>query len=231
MIPWNVAYKRLTNNPDFLLLFGRVFRQDEFRPYSYALKFDSLQPALQAAVATPNTGDAVLTATDWGAPTTSVTPGPPLTRLVNFPSGAVILGVTGSASLAQANPQRVSPLSNVTYTYSPSESRGRREMFTVDLEYVDTDSICAGNPISELVSNPNSAINTEPPVVAAALFGGGSRSSCPSHEFYVAPGLGISVKVQSLALPSSLPLAGDSPPNMNAHVVLHAMIPIKKKAC
>lgn len=225
MIPWNVAYKRLTNNPDFLLLFGKMFRQDEFRPYSYALKFDSLQPALVADGGTPNTGSAALTSATWGAPTGAVAPGPPLSRLVDFPSGAVVLGVDGSASLAQANPRReLGPLS-ITYQYSPSESKGRREMFVVDLEYVDTDSICAGNPISELVSNPNSAIVTEPPIVAAALFGGGSRSSCPSHEFYVAPGLGIQVTVRSLALPSSLPVAGDAPPNMNVHIVMHVMIP------
>lgn len=228
MVPWNQAYNRLAGNSDFLHLFGRAFRQDEFRPYSYALRFDGLIPALQASSTGPNTKSLAITIADWGAPTTNITPGTPQTRLMDFPAGAVILGITSSAVLAQVNPQRLPGPVTVTFPYGPSGNDGsKRELFAMDLEYVDGSPITSGNPIPEVTVNPNSPFNAAPPYLAEALMSGGEKSDMPYRELYVAPGLGINVTVRSLMLPSqiSATMTGDPPPNLNVHVVFHTMVP------
>lgn len=234
MIPWNSAYRRLAENvDDFRIIFGKTYRQDEFRSYAYAIKFDSILPALQASSdILPNTPDAVLTGFEWGAPSTALVPGPPQTRLVDFPAGAVILGITASATLLQAIPVAIindgefgiTPVL-ANFLYGPSNRQSLNDLFMLDFTYADTDPITTGNPIPETVPNPNAAIVSRPPISAAALLGDGRRTDMPSCELCVTPGLGIITTVRSLLLPSFLPLSGNLIPNMSVHVVFHAMIP------
>lgn len=230
MVPWNQAYKRIRESDDFVKLFGKTYNQDEFRPYSYAIKFDGLSPALQALTTNPNTGDLTQTRTDAGAPTTNTVPGPALARSLDFPAGAVILGISACANIAQRIITRVNlvpPNDTFSLPYGPSDVGGAagRELFVLDLRYVDDDPITSGNPITELVSNAASPIVTRPPISADALLGNGRDSDTPVRELYVAPGLGIVVSCRSLLLPTLLPTSGDPPPNMSVHVVFHAMVP------
>lgn len=233
MIPWNQAYKRIRESDDFAQLFGKMYRQDEFRPYSYAIKFDSLPPALQADPANPNTGSIAQTRADAGAPTTNTVPGPAQTRIIDFPAGAVILGISACANIPQGVITRanlIPPNDTFNIPYAPIDIGGGREMFVLDLRYVDDDPITTGNPISELVPNPASAIVTRPPIMAEALLGNGRDSDTPVRELFVAPGNGLVVSCRSLLLPTFMPASGDPPPNMSVHVVFHAMVPGVVKA-
>lgn len=225
MIPWNRAYRRLAAHPDFRVLFGKRYRQDEFSPIAYALKFDALSPATLAPTATPNTGDIATTIANMAAPTTQViAPGTPQSKQVVFPHGAVILTVSASAAV----PLRTQG----GFTYGPTRNPGNRDLFMLDLDFTSGDPIISGNPISELVSNPNSTIITAPPVMADALTDGGERDNFLGQELWVTPGLGLLVGVRSLLLPSSLPAGAQNqaiPPNLTVHVVFHAMVPGKVK--
>lgn len=232
MVPWNQAYKRIRESDDFVQLFGKMYRRDEFRPYSYVIKFDAVPPALQALATNPNTGDLTQTRTDAGAPTTNAVPGPAQARTIDFPAGAVILGISACANVAQRVITRanlIPPNDTFNLPYGPSD-HGGRELFVLDLRYVDDDPITTGNPISELVPNPASPVVTRPPIMADALLGSGRDSDTPVRELYVAPGLGIMVSCRSLLLPSFMPASGDPPPNMSVHVVFHSMVPGVVKA-
>lgn len=233
MVPWNQAYKRLRESDDFAQLFGKMYAQDEFRPYSYAIKFDSVPPALQSNGVNPNTGSYTQTRNDAGSPTTNTVPGPALTRTLDFPAGAVILGISSCANVAQRIITRanlIPPDDTFNVPFGPADFGGGRGLFVLDLRYVDDDPITTGNPISELVPNPASPVVTRPPILADALMGGGSDSEIPGRELYVAPGLGIQVACRSLLLPSYMPTSGDPQPNMSVHVVFHAMVPGVVKA-
>lgn len=225
MIPWNQAYRRIAESQrEFATLFGKMFSQDDFRYYAYVIKFDTLLPALLAVdSAQPNTGNIAATRTNLGAPTTNIVPGPAANSTLNLAAGAVILGISSCARKLQ---RIANNGSNQAFTYGPTENSGARDLFALDLSYLDTSPITGQNPQPEISQNPNAPVNTAPPILADALMGGGDEDLCPARELWVAPGLGINVSVRSLVLPD---LAAASPsqsaPNLSVHVVFHCMVP------
>lgn len=236
MIAWNRAYDRIAANPaDFIQYFGRMYARDEFRPYSYAVKFDALRPAMSALAANfPNNASYAQTAGS-ATPGTAVVPGPAETRLIDFPAGAVILGITSAASIPQRKFQvETNPPTSFAYG-PPAPGGGGRELYLLDLSFADGDPITTGNPISEIVSNPNSPTITRPPINADALMGDGESDDVIGRELYVTPGLGINVEIRSLLLPAFLAVNfGASKqvttPVMGVHLVFHAMVPGTVKA-
>jgi hypothetical protein len=227
MVPWQTAYNRTVKSKDFRLLFGRSFAIDQFNYYAFALLFESLPPALLAtATSTPNTGTGGGTLAAIAAPVTGIVPGAPSQKLLNFPKGAIVLGVTTSANL----PQRV--IADVAFKYAPSHTPGGRDLFLVDMEYVDTADIVGGNPIPQVSQAANSAENSAPPVIAEALMGTGGGDIFPYREFLVTPGLGILTSVSSMVLPNAPADATQQLPNLTVHMVFHCMIPgvVKKQA-
>lgn len=227
MVPWRDAYQRIRQGDDFALLFGKMYDIDEFRYYAYCLKFDSVAPAqLAAAPGTPNTADLAVTAAQSAVPVNPTVPGPPSDQQIPFPAGAVILGISSGAIAAQ----RVVSANGVgltSFPYGPGESSpGIRNLFTLDIEYADGDPVTAQNPIPETVTAPNSAFIAAPPYMGDALMGGGEDTDMPLRELYVAPGLVLQVRVRSLLLPNLIAAPPSTPPpNLNVHVVFHAMIP------
>jgi hypothetical protein len=222
VIEWNRAYSRIAGSQAFALLFGRSYPKDAFRPYSFATIFDSLPPANLGASSAPNTGVYATTRANLSAPTSTdvIVPGLPQNRQILFPAGAVILGITAAATLGQR------AYTGTDFNYAPTMSTGKRDLFTLDLDYTSGDSIVAGNPISELVSNPNSSIIAAPPISAEALLGGAGISHIfPDRELWVAPGLGITMTARSLVLPSNTDSTSSAPPNLSLHLVFHAMVP------
>lgn len=218
MIEWNRAYSRLQGSKAFALLFGRSYSKDAFRPYAYPVKFDSLPPANLGATTAPNTPVYATTRAELATPDTeALVAGLPQNRQLLFPAGAVILGITAAATLAQRTAGSA--------TSQPWRSPGKRDLFSLDLDFTSGDNITQGNPISELVSNPNSSIIAEPPILAEALMGNGSKDDFAVRELWVAPGLGISVTARSLVLPSNIDSTVSAPPNLSLHLVFHAMVP------
>ena len=216
MIPWNVAYQRLRENRDALMLFGRDLAKDEFTPQTRIRRFDSVNPALlSAAAATRNTGDAAATAANIATPTRNIVGSTPNEQLIDFPSGAVILGITSCAAV----PQRTT----AAFVYGPTGAPGNRDLFALDFRYVGEERIFAGNPIPEIIVDPDTPVNTAPPALAdASSFGGDSGQVIP-RELVVAPALGILIRVSSFLLPNAAP---NQTPNMAVHVAFHCMVPV-----
>lgn len=209
------------------MLFGKMFDKDEFRYYGYALKFDSLLPAQLATSATqPNTADPAVTAANIAAPVTNIVPGPPNDLQIDFPIGAVILGISSAAISAQRIVQ-VAGGAATNFPYAPDMNNGRKDMFILDIEYTDGDPITAQNPIAETVFDPNFPAISAPPFMADALMGGGDDTEMPAREVYVAPGLGLLVRVRSLLLPTFINgvSSNNTTPNLTVHLVFHCMIP------
>lgn len=228
MVPWNEAYRRIREaGSEFQMLFGKMYLQDEFRYYAYGLKFDSVAPGLLAQDAThPNTGDLAVTTANIAAPTTNIVPGAPSDATLDFPIGAVILGISSGSIVAQRIVQ-VQGGAATNFVYGIGGGDGRRPLFLVDLEYSDGDPITSQNPIPETVFDPNVAFQAAPPYMADALMGGGDDSEMPGRELYVAPGLSLQVRVRSLVTPSFITTSSSVPvtPNSNVHLVFHAMVP------
>lgn len=217
---WREVYERTALSADFRLMFGKSFPMDQFRPYSYGFKFESLTPGLlSAASTTPNTGSLAATVAGIAAPTTNIVPGPASETLIDFPKGAIIVG----ASSAAVAPQRV--VSGAAFTYGPSMNPGGRDLYVMNMRYVDGSAIFAKNPIPEVTINANFPTNTAPPILCDAVMGSGHHNLFPGRELLVAPGLGILLSVQSMILPNA-PVASTTPsPNLSVHVVFHCMIP------
>ncbi len=228
MISWNEAFNRtVVRSKDFRLLFGRTFRIDEFNYYAHTLKFESLAPALlSASSATPNTGSLSATVAHIAAPTTNIVPGAEAESLVSFPAGAIILGITAGAIL----PQRLIPAAGdtfVAFKYGPSIHPGKRDLFLLDLRYSDTTAITDGNPVPQTSVDANFPVNSEPPILADALLGSGSKDIMPGRELLITPGLGIIAKARSMVLPNDPADSGLNAPTLSVHIVFHCMIPGK----
>lgn len=224
MIPWNSAYNRIAQSRDFATLFGRKYSQDDFRYYAYVLTFPSLAPAqLAASAAAPNTGSIAVTRTNLAAPTTNIVPGTASEKLLSFDSGGVILGISASARKLQ---RVANNGADINFRYAPSRSPGNLDLFALQLTFADTTPITGSNPIGELVSNPNSLIQTTPPIMADALLGSGRDTDTPARELFVTPGLGLLASVRSLVLPDSAPASPSyAPSNLIVHLVFHTMVP------
>lgn len=231
MIAWSDAYRRtVAESTDFRLLFGRMFRIDEFRYYAFPLKFEALQPALLAAAANdPNSGDMEDTVDGIAAPGVNLVPGEAAESLIDFPAGAIIIGITAAGIL----PQRIATADETpaAFAYGPSRNPGKRDLFMLDLEYADTSPITAGNPIPSLSISPTDSVNTAPPILADALCGGGRGDIMPARELLITPGLGILARVRSMVLPNAPIDEGYNAPNLSVHIVFHCMVPgvVKRK--
>lgn len=229
MVSWKSAYERLVSNPDFAMLFGRSYRQDAFRPYTFCLRFDSLTPALLGTSAAPNTGDLATTIASGAAPTTqNIVPGTLQQKQIVFPEGAVILGMTSSAVLPQRT--QLSGVPGSTFRSSPENpGSGGRDLFLLQIDYTSGDGITAGNPIAETSLNPNSISNASPPGLTEALLGNGEFDEGLSREVWIVPGQGLTFGVRSMVLPTVVPAAGNLLPNLTVHLALSTMIPGKMK--
>lgn len=223
MVPWKQAYERIRTSEEWVTRFGKMYRMDEFRFYAYALKFASLLPAqLATGATTPNTGSAAATRAGYAAPTVNIVPGPASDLLIDFPAGAVILGITAAA----VKLQRIANNGGaIAFTYGPTNHKACLDLFLLDLEYVDGDPITGGNPIPDVSANANSAINAAPPIDADALLGRGGDTETPARELYVTPGLGIRASARSMVLPDTAPATGQPNGNLAVHLVFHCMVP------
>lgn len=110
-------------------------------------------------------------------------------QLQNFPQGAIILGITAAAYQAQTT--------TGAFTYAPSMSPGRRDLFALSFQYTGDELITPGGPVN-----------------AEALLGGGSGTDFPARELVIAPSQGVLTTVENLTVA----------PNLKVHVVFHAMV-------
>ncbi len=159
MVKWTEAYNRLVNVPEFTQYFGKLLGMDKFRFLAYSQRFEGIAGSATAGTFGPVSG--------------------PLQQ--NFPSGAVILGITAAAYEAQQ-------LENAgVLAVAPSYSSGRRDLFGLSFQYTGDELITA-----------NGLTMAEP------LLGSGYDTIFPSKEILVPPSQGILCAVASL-VPTTLP--------------------------
>lgn len=172
MISWNQAYDRLKGSEQFASYFGRGGAPPaakSFRPISYSQLFTGV-----AAASTPGTYGT------QSGPTNQ-----------SFPAGAVILGITAAAYQNSTT--------TGAFTYAPSFTPGKRDLFGLLFQYTGDEQITPGNS----------------PVLAEALLGGGSDTIFPQREIMIAPSQGILTTVAALC----------PAPALTVTVVFHAMVP------
>lgn len=144
--------------PEFSQWFGgRLLPMGAFRYLAYSQQF----------VGVAGSGTAGVFGTQSG----------PLTQ--NFPSGAVILGISASAYEAQQ--------AHAAADYAPSFSPGRRDLFGISFQYTNDEQI-----------TPNGL------TMAEALLGSGSENIFPAKELLIPPSQAILCAVAAL-VPSTLP--------------------------
>jgi hypothetical protein len=156
MIKWREAFERLKGVDQFAQFFGRAGAPPAakaFRPISYSQTFTGV-----GASSSPGT---------YGTQS-----GP---SQMNFPAGAVILGITATAYQAQT--------ATGSYQYAPSYSPGRRDLFGLLFQYTGDEQITPGSTL----------------VAAEALLGSGMDTIFPQRELLIPPSQGLLVTVGSLA--------------------------------
>lgn len=159
MVKWTEAYGRLVNVPEFTQYFGKLLGMDKFRFLAYSQQFVSVLGSPIPGTFGPVSG--------------------PLQQ--NFPSGAVVLGITAAAYEQQQ-------LANAgVLNVSPSYSSGRRDLFGLSFQYTGDEQI-----------TPNGLTMAEP------LLGSGYDTIFPSKELLIPPSQGILCAVASL-IPTALP--------------------------
>ncbi len=151
MIPWTHAYDRLKGTPEFAQYFGKLLPMGAFRFLAYSMQFAGV------------TGSA--TAGTFG------TQSGPLQQ--NFPSGAIILGITASAFQAQQ--------AHNAADYAPSYSPGRRDLFGLSIQYTGDEQI-----------TPNGL------TMAEALMGSGEDTIFPAKEILIPPSKGLLIATAAL---------------------------------
>lgn len=177
MIPWKQAFDRLQGSEEFQSYFskGRSLQMADFRYIGYCQQFNNVTAGSVTGGATPST---------------PLTPGAQIgPALQLFPQGAIILGITA----AGVQPQTTTS----AFTYAPSASPGRRDLFALNFQYTGDEVITPGGP-----------------VLAEALLGSGEDTIFPGREIIVPPSQGILCAVQSYAVA----------PAMNVHIVYHSMV-------
>lgn len=163
MIKWREAYDRLKDTKEFTQYFGRLLPMGAFRFLAYSLRFEGITGTSTAGTITP--GGTV-------GPTSQ-----------NFPSGAVVLGITAGAYEAQQ-------LNNAAVlAVAPSYSAGRRDLFALAFQYTNDEQI-----------TPNGLTMAEP------LLGSGYDTIFPGKELLVPPSQAILVTVASLSPNTNPPL-------------------------
>ncbi len=178
MIRWREAFERCRNSKEFqsYFSFGRALEMSDFAYKGYAQQFNDVLAG---------------TVTGGGTPSTPVTPGTPVGPVLqNFPAGGIILGITGSAILPQTT--------TGSFTYAPSYSPGRRDLFALSFQYTGNELITPGGP-----------------VLAEALLGSGEDTIFPAREIIVPPSQGLLATVAGYQI--TVP--------MNVHLVYHTMVP------
>lgn len=157
MIKWREAYERIKDLPQFIQYFKKALPMGDFRFLAYSQRFDAVPGAATAGV--------------LGIPVG------PLAQ--NFPSGAVILGITAAGYQEQQSAAAAS--------YPPSLSAGRRDLFALSFQYSGTEQLTA-----------NGLTMAEP------LLGSGYDTIFPAKELLIPPSQAILCAVATLS-PSSLP--------------------------
>lgn len=157
MIKWREAYERLRGTPEFTKWFGGSAPMGAFRFLAYSQQFTGVVGSATA-----------------GSPGTVSGPTPQ-----NFPSGAIILGITAGCYQAQQ--------SEGAADYAPSSNVGRRDLFCLALQYSGGEQI-----------TPNGL------TMAEALLGGGYDTIFPAKEIMVPPSQTLLCSVAALT-PSTLP--------------------------
>jgi hypothetical protein len=168
MLRWREAYERVSKTQQFKSYFGRVLDAGAFRFLAYSMQFVGVAAA--SAVG------------QYGTPT-----GP---RAQTFPAGAVILGITATGVQAQT--------ATGSFTYAPSQSPGRRDLFGLSFQYSSDENI-----------TPDGL------TAADALLGSGSDTIFPAKELLIPPSQSILVSVASLTVA----------PALSVSVVFHCMVP------
>ena len=157
MIKWREAYERVKGSQEFVRYFGANLPMGAFRFLSYSQRFEGVVGS--ATAGTPGT---------QSGPTAQ-----------NFPSGAIILGITAGAYQAQQ--------SEGAADYAPSVNVGRRDLFCLAFQYSGGEQI-----------TPNGL------TMAEALLGGGYDTIFPAKEIMVPPSQTLLCSVAAL-FPSTLP--------------------------
>lgn len=168
MIRWREAYERVSQTPEFVQYFGARLKASAFRFLAYSQQFTAV-----AAASTVGTFGTV------SGPT-----------LQTFPAGAIILGITAAAMQAQ--------VTTGSYTYQPSATPGRRDLFGLSLKYTN-DELITPNGVTQ----------------ADALLGSGSDTIFPGKEIMMPPSQGLLCGVASLTVA----------PTLSVTVVYHCMVP------
>lgn len=172
MITWNQAYDRQKGSEQFISFFGRSGSPPSakaFRPISYSQFFSGV-----AAAGTPG---------QYG------TASGPTNQ--SFPAGAVILGITAAAYQNSTT--------TGSFTYAPSMTPGKRDLFGLLFSYSGDEQITPGTT----------------PVQAEALLGSGSGTIFPQRELIIAPSQAILTTVAALC----------PAPTLSVTVVFHCMVP------
>jgi hypothetical protein len=177
MIKWREAYERVRPTDSFQSFFNNK-KITDFRYIAFTQQQLSLTPLTPSAAAA------------GGLP--GVAAGP---LQMNFPAGAIILGVTAAAYQAQQLIAGATVLS-----YAPSNSEGRRDLFALAFQYTSDETLTANGL-----------------VCAEALLGSGLDTIFPAREIVIPPSQSILITAASLVA-----LGGQ---NLFAHVVFHTMVP------
>lgn len=160
MVKWREAYERLVKAPAFRNFFGvnGLPSMHDFRYIIFSHQQLSTTPLTPSAAAA------------GGAPGVAVGP-----LQMNFPAGAIILGVTSGAFQAQQAAAAPNP------PYNPSVNPGRRDLYTLQFQYTSDEQLTANGG-----------------VMADALLGGGDETICPAKEIMIPPSQSILITAASL---------------------------------
>lgn len=163
MIRWREAFERCKDSQEFKSYFarGKAVKITDFRYIAYGQQFNSVAAGSVTGGATPSS-----------AITPGAQSGP---SQQNFPSGAIILGITAAAVQAQTTTS--------AFQYAPSQNPGRRDLFALAFQYSGDEVITPGGP-----------------VLAEALLGSGSDTIFPGREIVVPPSQSILCTVQSYTI-------------------------------
>ena len=163
------SFERVKDTEEFRSYFGgKRMSLGAFRFLAYTLRLEGIQASAQVGT--------------LGTPV-----GP---QLQQFPSGAIVLGITASAIQAQTD--------TGSFTYAPSYSPGRRDMFALSFSYTNDEQITPGGL-----------------TMAEALLGSGLDTIFPAKELLIPPSNGILTSAASLTVD----------PTLTAHVVFHCLVP------
>lgn len=160
MIRWTDAYNRLKADRQFAQWFGggnRPPSMSSFRNLTFNTTFTGV-----AAVATPVT-----------------TYGTVATQNQQFPSGAVILGITACAYQEQT--------ATGAFQYAPGGDKSRRDLFGIGMTYSNDEQITVGGV--------NGGLH-----LASSLLGTGEASDYPTKELVIPPSQSIIIRVASITV-------------------------------